>query len=68
VVNNTDYETSWVFIEFNLYDDSGLLVDNTCDAVENLEPHTRWNFEALVSEGRAAKAKLKKMYGYYQDK
>lgn len=67
-MNNTDYETSWVFIEFNLYDDSGLLVDNTCDAVENLEPHTRWNFEALVSEGRAAKAKLKKMYGYYQDK
>jgi hypothetical protein len=63
VANDSDVEYDSVFIEFNLYDDSGALVDNAIDGIDNLEPHGKWEFEATVFEERAAKAKLKSITG-----
>jgi hypothetical protein len=65
VVNNTDFEMSSVYVEFNLYDDSGVLIDNTCNGVDSLEPRTAWKFRAWVLDDRVAEARLKDVHGWY---
>lgn len=57
--NNTNKQFSYVQVEFNLYDDSGIQVGSTLANVNNLEPAGIWAFEAGVLEGRAIQAKLK---------
>lgn len=63
VANDSDVEYDSVSIEFNLYDDSGALVANAIDLIDNLEPHGKWEFEAGVYDERATEAKLKSITG-----
>lgn len=64
VVNNTDNTYSYVQVEFNLYDKDGNQVGSTFTNVNNLEPHGKWKFQALVSEDNATKARLKGVNGH----
>ena len=64
VVNNTDNDYGYVQVEFNLYDKDGNQVGSTFTNVNNLEPHGKWKFSALVNEDSATKAKLKGVNGH----
>jgi hypothetical protein len=64
IANNSNVEYDFVYIEFNLYDETGALVDNAGDGIDNFEAHSKWEFEVMVWEDRAAKAKLKSIHGH----
>jgi ribosomal protein L40E len=57
--NNTDKQFSYVQVEINLYDRSGMQVGSTMANVNNLEPHGKWRFEAPLIEEKAASFKVK---------
>lgn len=50
VKNNTDEESSYVQITFNLYDESEALVGTAMANVNNLEAGGIWKFEAICME------------------
>lgn len=53
VRNNTDRIYSYAQVEINIYDKHGNQTGSTMANVNNLEPHTKWKFKALVfQEGR----------------
>lgn len=64
VKNNSDKQYSYVQVEFNLYDESGVQVGSTFANVNNLEPYGTWKFEAIVIEDNATRAKLKGVSGF----
>lgn len=57
--NNTDETFSYVQVEFNLYDASGAQVGSTMANCNNVEPHSKWKFDAIVMEDNATTAKFK---------
>lgn len=59
VTNNTDHHITNAVVNFNLYDNSGAQVGNSIDVVDNLEPHGKWKFSAVVSEDSATSYKFK---------
>jgi hypothetical protein len=48
IQNNTDRTYSYVQISINLYDNAGNQIGSTMDNTNNLEPHGKWKFKALV--------------------
>ena len=64
VKNNSDKQYSYVQVEFNLYDESGAQIGTTFANVNNLEAHGTWKFEAIVTEDKATRAKLKGVSGF----
>lgn len=64
VENNTDRQYSYVGIEINLYDASGVQIGSTLDNVNNLEPGGKWKFHAYVLEGEAVSYKIKNVSAF----
>ena len=64
VQNKSNRSYSYVSIQFNLYDENGAQVGSTMANVNNLEPHGKWKFKALVLENTAESVKLKDLSGY----
>lgn len=64
LINNTEKEYAYVEVEFNLYNDKGELVGSTFANMNNLMPKGTWNFQAVVIEDEAIKAKLKGVTGF----
>lgn len=57
--NDSEQTFSYAQVEFNLYDPSGAQVGSTMDNINNLEPHGRWQFKAIVMENSATRARCK---------
>ncbi len=64
VQNNTDKEYGYLQVEFNLYDKDDNQVGSTFANVNNVEPHGKWKFEAMVMESTARSARLKGVTGF----
>jgi hypothetical protein len=64
VRNNTDHHYSYVQVEINLYDGSGVQVGSTLANVNNLEPGSKWRFEAPVLSDNASSARVKNVQGF----
>jgi hypothetical protein len=56
--NNSDKVLSYVVVEINLYNDEGAQVGSTLDTISNLDPHTDWNFAALVANRNASRYRV----------
>ncbi len=64
VINNTDKTYGYAQIEINLYDKSGAQIGSTMDNINNLAPHTKWNFKAVVIEDGVASYKIVETSGF----
>jgi len=64
VKNESTKQYSYAQVEFNLYDDSGAQVGSALANISNLEAGSTWNFEAIVLEDKATKAKFKELTGW----
>lgn len=59
IVNNGSKQKSYVQVEINLYDAQGIQIGSTMDNLNNLEPHGKWKFKALILENEATSYKIK---------
>lgn len=60
IVSNTgDHKFGYVQVEINLLDKSGAVVGSTLANVNNLAPHDKWKFKALLTEDSATRFKVK---------
>lgn len=64
IVNNSDHTYGYAQIEINLYDSSGAQVGSAMDNINNLEPHGRWKFSAVVFNQNTATYKVKGISAY----
>ena len=64
VINNTDRTYGYAQIQINLYDKNGTQIGNTMDNINNLAPHSKWNFKAVVIEDRADNYKIVDVSGF----
>lgn len=64
VRNNTGEKFSYIQIEINLYDNYDRQVGSTFANIANLEPYGTWQFEAVVLEDTATKAKITDITGF----
>lgn len=64
IVNTSDQTYGYVQIELNLYDSSGAQVGSALDNINNLEPHGRWNFSAMILNQNTTTYKVKGISAY----
>jgi hypothetical protein len=64
-VRNSGTKTyGYVQVSINLYDSSGRQVGSTMANVNNLEPGKSWDFEAIITEDKAAEFKVMDVTGF----
>lgn len=61
--NNTDKTYSYAQVEINLYS-NGVQVGSTLDNINNLEPHSIWEFKAIILQDNADQFKVKDISGW----
>lgn len=64
ITNNSDHLFSYVQVEINLYDSGGNQVGSSMDNVNNLEPHGRWNFSAIITADHVDSYKIVNISGW----
>lgn len=64
VINNTDRTYGYAQIQINLYDKNGTQIGSTMDNINNLAPHTKWDFKAMVIEDRVDNYKIIDVSGF----
>lgn len=64
VRNNTDHSYSYVQVAVNLYDLHDNQIGSTMANVNNLEPHGKWKFKAVVFEQGRYNYKIKEVTGF----
>lgn len=64
VRNVSQRKYAYVQIEFSLYDKAGGRIGSASDNITNLEPGSKWNFQARIFDERAAAYKLAEITGW----
>ena len=65
VLNDTDKDARFVFVEINLYDESGVQVDSISPSISNLEAHGKWEFKRHVYDDNVSNYKIKKKVRFH---
>ena len=59
LTNRTDSSFSYIQIEINCLDETGAIVGSTLANLNNLEPHETWKFEAIITDERTKRFRIK---------
>lgn len=63
VKNNTNYNYSYVQVQFNVYDSAGNVIGSCFDNINNLEANGTWKIKTLCT-GEAKEIKSYKLTGF----
>lgn len=63
IENKSDKTVGYAQVEINLYNKKEELIGSTLANINNLEPHTKWKFKAVIIEDNVSTYKIKNITG-----